>query len=450
MEKDNVSNKENENKTKKVARKIKQVELSDDGLNKTVVAETQIKSEDEITEEAIERETKREIEEDVTQYEIEIDEDDTKIYDPSIHGHHDIIVHESEIENGNGRRVRICAIVAALVFSLLFAAVVGMGLALWDEGKSFAELKMAIVGQNVSAKTLDEYEEGTVKEEDDSKLDKAINQDAVEDATYDEADMAEDIKSQEKESISDAKDSVEDDDILSSEIAGVGSIVRAGTDDVLETSVKGSQVTAYVDPNANYPLSFTTVDESYFTDALFIGDSRLQGFGMWSGLPATYYCATGFQLYKYETTNVVQTANGKVPIFDALPYDAFTKIYIKVGLNEIGWATEEKFEEKYAELIAKLREYEPRAIIYVHGVLPVTAEKSATDSTHTNPNVSSRNASLAEFAIKQKAYFINAGLALQGPDGALPAEMTNDGIHLKSQYMTIWKQYLMEHAIVVK
>ena len=65
--------------------------------------------------------------------EIEIDEDDTKIYDPSIHGHHDIIVHESEIENGNGRRVRICAIVAALVFSLLFAAVVGMGLA-WIYG----------------------------------------------------------------------------------------------------------------------------------------------------------------------------------------------------------------------------------------------------------------------------------------------------------------------------
>ncbi|MCR4923269.1 MAG: hypothetical protein K5931_04600, partial [Lachnospiraceae bacterium] len=91
----------------------------------------------------------------------------------------------------------------------------------------------------------------------------------------------------------------------------------------------------YVDPNAGYPLPFSQVDDSYFADALFIGDSRLQGFGMYSGLQSTYYCATGFQLYKYETTKVVQTPEGKVPIFDALTFDAYTKIYIKVGINEL-------------------------------------------------------------------------------------------------------------------
>ena len=212
--------------------------------------------------------------------------------------------------------------------------------------------------------------------------------------------------------------------------------------DLKEYQRQDEEPEAIKDPLEDYPLPFTTVDESYFTDALFIGDSRLQGFGFWSGLPATYYCATGFQLYKYETTNVVQTEKGKVPIFTAMPYDAFTKIYIKVGLNELGYGTEENFEKTYAGLIEKLREYEPHAIIYVHAILPVTAEKSEKDKAHNNPNIQVRNEALKKFAKDQKAYFLDAGPALAGADGSLPAEMTNDGIHLKPEYMKLWKEYL--------
>ena len=44
------------------------------------------------------------------------------------------------------------------------------------------------------------------------------------------------------------------------------------------------------------------------------------------------------------------------------------------------------------------------------------------------------------------------GLREQGYDvydGFLPPEMAADGIHLKAQYMDIWKQYLLSHAVVV-
>ena len=227
------------------------------------------------------------------------------------------------------------------------------------------------------------------------------------------------------------------------EKANAGDTVELKTEILFDADIH-----VYVDPNVNYPMPFTEVDESYFNDALFIGDSRLQGFGMYSGMPGTFYAATGFQLFKYDSMKVANTENGKVPLTDALPYDTFTKIYIKVGLNEMG-GNENAFLNKYAELIAVLRESEPRAIIYVHGLLPVTAAKSQSDKVHNNPNVNARNEALKQFALEQKAYYLDVGSALAGADGSLPSEMAADGIHLKAQYMDIWKQYLLSHAVVV-
>ncbi len=231
--------------------------------------------------------------------------------------------------------------------------------------------------------------------------------------------------------------------------------VDATTSDIMaaiaatEISSNGGipQNVVYEDPNINYPLPFTEVSDSYFDDALFIGDSRMQGFGMHAGINATFYTAVGFQLYNYKSAKVVKTPAGKMPILDAIPYDAFTKIYIKVGLNEMGWGNEGKFEEVYAELIQKLREKEPRAIIYIHGLLPVTAWKSAEDSAHNNPNIFARNEALKLFALSQRAYYIDVNSVVSEPDGSLIAASASDGIHMMGSYMTTWKEYLRTHAV---
>ena len=331
------------------------------------------------------------------------------------------------------RAIRIVSVIVAMIFSLLFAMAGGIGLALWDEGRTISELNMIVF-----AKEMDEVAEDT-SEADESAI-------SIADAAEAEPEP-EPVETEELES----EEGADENDYgltISADTDGVESITKAGSSDEIELA--GDDETPEVlDPLADYPIPFTTVDESYFTDALFIGDSRLQGFGFWSGIPATYYCATGFHVYKYETTNVVQTENGKVPIFEAMPYDAFTKVYIKVGLNELGYGTEENFEKTYAELIAKIREYEPRAIIFVHAILPVTAEKSNSDKAHNNTNIAVRNAALEQFAKEQKAYFLDAGPALSDSEGNLRSEMTSDGIHLKPEYMKLWRDYLCEHGIEI-
>ncbi len=338
--------------------------------------------------------------------------------------HHD--EHHAHAEN---HTIRVIAVAAAMFVSIILSMAVGVGLALWDSGRTFGQLTTIVFAREEAVPAIQEEVTADAGTQSDP--------DALDEVPDDSKVLQENVSEEEPEG----------DDYGSTIASDTEGLTKAGSDDEIEKH--DEEVPDVLDPMADYPRPFTKVDESYFTDALFIGDSRLQGFGFWSGLPATYYCATGFALYKYDTTKVVQTENGKVPIFDAMPYDAFTKIYIKVGLNELGYGTEENFESKYAELIAKLREYEPRAIIYVHAILPVTAAKSSSDKAHNNPNILVRNASLEKFAKDQKAYFLDAGPVLSDEEGNLRPEMTSDGIHLKPEYMKIWREYLCEHAVEV-
>ena len=96
------------------------------------------------------------------------------------------------------------------------------------------------------------------------------------------------------------------------------------------------------------------VDDSYFDDAIFIGDSRTE----------------------------------KLSIMDAIENsEPFSKAYIMLGINELGWAYEELFIEKYEQIIDTLREINPNVTIYVQSILPVTKEKSDNDSIYNNPKI---------------------------------------------------------------
>ncbi len=351
----------------------------------------------------------------------------------------DTIMHEPvwmDID-GNGRHhgLRVFAITMALVLTVLIAVGTGITLALVDLEKKPADLVAAVNGSDVDAAVE------TAREEYEAIF--AAAQTKV------TADLA-----QTEEQTEEAEEAPQETELIASaEIAGIGDVINAGTNDIIvykpaDDGSSGPTTSVVTDPNANYPLPFSTVDLSYFDDALFIGDSRMLGFGLYSGLNnATFYAVTSFSLFRYETMPVVQTPTGKVPIFDALPYDQFTKIYIKVGLNELG-GSDAAFMQTYDEFVTKLREMEPRAIIYTHAILPVTAAKSQTDHTHSNENINARNEALKAYAEEHKCYYIDIKPVVSMPDGSLMPEMAGDGIHLKAGYMELWKEYLRTHAVI--
>ena len=79
------------------------------------------------------------------------------------------------------------------------------------------------------------------------------------------------------------------------------------------------------------------VADSYFDDAAFIGDSRTQGLQLYTGLPnATFYATQGLMVDTFFSKKFVKAGGGKITIPDAMKNQTFKKVYIMLGVNELG------------------------------------------------------------------------------------------------------------------
>ena len=360
-------------------------------------------------------------------------------------------------------------ITLALVLLALIAAFAGIGLAIWDTGSSVkevyslafndtgkvvvAEKKTIEIEENPITGLKDDIEPDTSSEA-KGNVKQLSEQGGIKSIINNTGEKAENTDEETVENTENTIEEVKEKEPIriTAEISGIETIVRAGdseseTVNEIKIPEQPKVTNENIDPLKDYPLPYEEVDLSYFDDALFIGDSRVAGLAMNSGTNATFYAVTSFQLYRYKTFKVVQTPSGKVPIFDAMPYDKFTKIYIKVGLNELGSVTDEPFLDAYASLINDLRVMQPRAIIYIQAILPVTQVKSQTDRVHCNENIKKRNENLKSFAELMKCYYVDVGPYFADETGALKAETTADGIHMYSKYMSMWIDALRKQAV---
>lgn len=196
---------------------------------------------------------------------------------------------------------------------------------------------------------------------------------------------------------------------------------------------------------------YTAVEDSYFEDALFIGDSRTVGLEKYSGLKETaaFYAATGLTVYRLFDTEIVPVPESrkKLTVEEALQTNSFAKIYLMVGINEMGTGTAETFLKKYQEAVDHLRELQPDAVLYLQGIIRVTAERSAKGDFISNEGIEVRNEGIAQMADGRKVFYLDVNPLLCDESGGLAPEYTFDGVHLKAKYMDIWEDYLKTHAI---
>lgn len=195
---------------------------------------------------------------------------------------------------------------------------------------------------------------------------------------------------------------------------------------------------------------FVTADETYFDDALFIGDSRTVGLQQYAGLNnATFYCATGLSVHKVFSSPIVSVegSNKKITIEEALTSKTFGKIYLMLGINEMGIGDVDSFIQKYEEVICRLQELQPDAIIYLESIMKVSSERSDQGDYISNEGIDARNVEIEKLADQNKIFYLDVNSSVCDSNGALDAAYTFDGVHLKASYITLWKQYLIEHIV---
>lgn len=190
------------------------------------------------------------------------------------------------------------------------------------------------------------------------------------------------------------------------------------------------------------------VEDGYFTDTVFLGDSRTEGFHLYSGLQeGEYLYAVGATVESVFTKPTQETAAGKVPMLDALAELECGKVYIMLGANELGWPRSEAFHDQYGKVIDRIREDHPNAEVVIQSILPVSAVQESKGSYVNNGRIQTYNAILEELALEKECPYLNVSEAVTGEDGCLRPELTTDGIHLNTAGCKEWLNYLKTHAV---
>lgn len=188
----------------------------------------------------------------------------------------------------------------------------------------------------------------------------------------------------------------------------------------------------------------TPVDNTYFNDAAFIGDSLTDGFRMNSGLfGPTFLCGTSMTISGLETR---EWQNG-LTMMDRIKQGGFKKVYIMLGINEnivIGY--KDAFIRSYSNLIDTVKKSNPDALIYIQSILPVSATTDEKGRI-TNAAIDAYNGGLYNLAIEKQVYYLDVNSAVADENGQLPEEAATDGVHFKKEYYQKWLDYLKVHAI---
>lgn len=193
--------------------------------------------------------------------------------------------------------------------------------------------------------------------------------------------------------------------------------------------------------------SFVDVDESYFEDAVFIGDSRTVGLQDYSGLNATFYATVGLNVYDMWDEDFCNLNGSKVSLEQALSVKQYKKVYFQIGINEMGRGTIDTFMEAYQKSVEKFMELQPDAIIYVQAIMKVTKSKSDNDPIFNNEGITARNERIAELADGQKVFYIDENEVVCDESGGLNPELTFDNLHLYGSQYGIWVDFLKTKGI---
>ena len=211
----------------------------------------------------------------------------------------------------------------------------------------------------------------------------------------------------------------------------------------------------YSDPGlkaltTDYP--YDTVGNEYFDDALFIGDSRIEGMSLYSTIKnATFYAKQGTTIYKILGEKIVDMnidgKDKKVSVAKALKEKKFAKVYIMLGINELGYKTSEEFGEEYQKVVNVIKKLQPDAKIFVMAIMNVTEAYHKAEPVYNNVNINSKNVQIAKIADGKRVFYLDVNEAVCDKNGFVKSKYAWDGVHLKAEYYVLIDEFLKKHAI---
>ena len=193
-------------------------------------------------------------------------------------------------------------------------------------------------------------------------------------------------------------------------------------------------------------------DDSFFENAVFLGDSRTEGLQLFGGLGAgTFYWARGMSVFRADSEDyrLFEVDGEKLTMMEALAKGSYDKVYIMIGVNELGYPVE-SYEKGLSELLDKAIAAQPEAVIYLQMMPPLNdpmCRANKLGSYLNNENLSRFNEAVVRMAAEKRVVLLNTAEVYTGEDGQLPQELANDGCHFAYSAYSLWADYLRCHTI---
>ena len=193
------------------------------------------------------------------------------------------------------------------------------------------------------------------------------------------------------------------------------------------------------------------VDNSYFADAAFVGDSRTDGFMLYSGVGCgKNLTSNGLSIFKLAEKKVLTIGGEQYTLLEALALEEYGKVYLSLGVNELGYNNDKGYYEKFCAAVDEVRRVQPNAVIYIQSLIPVNEAQYLAATGHdylTNDHLRIYNQLMQQVAEEKKVAYVNVYEAFADENGSLPEGDSRDGVHLYKESCQRWLEYLRTHTV---
>ena len=191
------------------------------------------------------------------------------------------------------------------------------------------------------------------------------------------------------------------------------------------------------------PPPLPTKDE-FFADALFIGDSRTMGLQNYAELEtATFFAYSGLSSFSVFKKTLDVPGLGETTLETLLTTQHYGKIYLMLGINELGYRFE-RVEAQYNEILEQIKGAQGEAKIYLCANLHVTKEQSEKDCIFNNKNINRVNQMIEASADNERTYYLDVNVLFDDEEGNLSTDYSSDSFHVLGRYYTNWVDWIRQ------
>lgn len=241
---------------------------------------------------------------------------------------------------------------------------------------------------------------------------------------------------------------------------------EAASEEVTETQEETTEKAEEVSEESPVTYEYTQVDDGYFNDAVFIGDSISYGFELYvtekrangeTVLGEAKFLTSGSlsygnSLWDVSDESVHPTYNGeKMKLEDAIAQIKPGKIFILLGTNDVAlYGVEQTIANADTE-ISRMLEASPGADIFIMSTTPkYSPVESGSDGSLKNTDIDALNVAMRQFAVEKGYNFMNIAPLFKDETGGLAAGYCSDkegmGIHFTSAAYDIWLNFLYSYG----